>query len=104
MNEAQKNYEHEKNHRVSVQSRLMETEEQLKISNGSMENLRSELYQAQEKIKRLESELDNTRASHREKVESLLDMSEHEVNYAVKEFQNVLHGICGLNIRTLWLL
>lgn len=90
LSQAQKNYEHEKNHRISVQSRLMETEELLKISNGSMENLRSELYQAQEKIKRLESELDNTRVSHREKVESLLDMSEHEVNYAVKEFQNVL--------------
>lgn len=89
-NDAEKNHEREKNHRMSVQNRLMETEEQLKISHGIIEKLQAELYQAQVTTKRFEEELNNTRTIHREKVDNLLDISEHEVNYAVKEFQNVL--------------
>lgn len=89
-NNAEKNYENEKNHRISLQNRLMETEEQLKLSSANIDRLRGEQYEAREKIKQLEEELNKTRASHKEKVDNLLDMSEHEVNFVVKEFQNVL--------------
>lgn len=88
--EYQKKYNHERNHRMNIQTKFQDSTDILAANENKISQMHNEMFELTERFRSMEEDIHNTKAGHEETVNTLLTISEDRNRNAVNEFKNSL--------------